>query len=193
MVILLLLLVCGVLLGTSLSVEIDEIKRIFISVIPVLFSPIVAVYPVVLGYNNQICPNRCRMILDFSIVFSIGSLFCILGLFIYMYIEKYQYTLAILLIMTSMCIFLDDYSSFDMVTRNMNRQLKSGEYENYYTETRELYEYLEKSTGDVIVSHDLIPTGIDNYHILELFDKKESVENVAMATFFKCDSVSISE
>ena len=162
-----------------------------------LFAPVVAVFPMALGYSIDKLPNRCAFIIDIAIIFS--SFYCAftMGEFCKALLDKNSVKAVLVnaALLGVICVLLDGYGLSDFKTMHMAAQLHQGVYQDHFNVCRDFLEMLSEypKGSDVRVSEDEVPYEIDNCRNFCLFPEDDSDYwiNKEVAKYFGLNSLVI--
>lgn len=188
-----------VVFACSLYVSSNKKKDILKAVCSILglLTPVVAAFPMVLGYSGEYLPNRCAFVLDFAIAFSAFYCSFTMGGFCKAFLD--DNSVRVVLINTALlgviCVLLDGYGLSDFRTMQIASQLRNGVYQDHYEVCRDFLEKLSEypKGSDVRISIDDFPYEIDNCHNFRMYDQdnNEYWINKEVAKYYGLNSIVI--
>lgn len=191
-VIFLLLILCGAILYGKVQSDIKIYTAISLLL---LITPIVTIFPVMLGYaGNADMPNRVLFIINAVTVMVYANAVMVAGYWIaaFMKVKAVKPVwllcpLSILLLAFLVRVFIVSEVR-DTVMVGTLRQLYHGRVQDYYTECTRIYEYIaESSEADVVIEN--YPQRIDGFGIFELYPDPNEWVNTCVAEYYYKNSV----
>ena len=188
MVIFILVMVaCGIILREKIQ---TNLKIYAFTSFLGLLTPIVAIFPVGLGYSGINFPNRCVFVVDLTMEIAILNFSFAVGCIINEKLEKFMHKtfvlLTMLLIFTAACTSNQNFSN--MVILRLSGELTNGTIPHYYKECCAVLSYIEScEESEVVVKGFPDPIGLfGNFVISE--DSSHWI-NIVIAGYYGKNSV----
>ncbi|MCQ2548497.1 MAG: DUF6056 family protein [Lachnospiraceae bacterium] len=174
------------------SLKISKKSYIILSFI-FIFTPLIAIFPVILGYGVPWIPQRCVFVVTVMMVLAWGNIFWMIGTLIpSINIAKIGFGIGI--IFTLVVIFTNQATYKDMALLRLNYCLVKGQLPTYYREFQQMLEYLETREGeDVILTEEHYPKPIEYAFCFELYDDPDSSVNLSLSRVYGLKSLVLSE
>ena len=187
--VILLVVLCGTLIG---DVYVVSVRNYIISAMLALL-PVVAVYPVALGYSGQYILNRTAFVIDLSIIISALYISLVAGMKIYNICGKKRRNILIASIglLSIFCMLLDGYKIENSNIKLMSLMLNEGVYQEHYILTRDFYQRLAsfEKGEDVRIPEQDLPYLIKNVQNFYITDNPNSDLNMDVALFYGFNSI----
>lgn len=196
---LVLVLLAVIMCGIYHKKQIDD-STFFIGALGVL-TPVVASYPVALGYSWNRASNRVAFTLDVSIVLSTFIVCFFIGNRLRLFLEKncevlfsnkIKTIMPLLCWMYLVCVVCVTPNNTFVTTHKM---LTSGTYEDHYYDTKRFMSSFEdyKNGSDIIINRSELPFPIDNCNNFWLSNDPKHYINMAVAEYYSLKSITIIE
>ena len=185
-VILLAMLLLGVYLAKKIQISLRAYGLVSLLAVGIGY---VAVFPVVLGYNDSYFPNRCCFVLDTVTVLSLCNLAVFAGILLDRWADLHgdrrAWAIFATILLTAFLFSPEALSESALMT--VAESVHNGAYRNYYEECEAVYDYLENCTErDVVVK---VPDFIENFECFYLDEDAKGWVNVGVAQYYHKDSV----
>lgn len=162
-----------------------------------LLTPVVAVFPMALGYSIDKLPNRCAFIIDMGIMFS--SFYCAftMGEFCKALLDRSSVRVVLInaALLGVICVLLDGYGLSDFKTMHLASQLHRGEFQDHFNVCRDFLEMLDEypEGSEVRINEHDVPYEIDNCRNFCLFPEDDSDYwiNREVAKYYGLKSITI--
>lgn len=160
------LMIIAVIVGMSLftAIAVNEKAYTIVSVLALL-TPVVSVFPVVMGYGMGFLANRTQFVIDQMIYFSLTNAGLILGrklAVVFNADRKHTYITLITAIFVLLC--LGTYSVRSLESLRTLVYDKNGTFRDYNRQCVQLEEYFATCIGrDVVMKEEDVPQGPDNF------------------------------
>ena len=138
-----------------------------------LLTPLVSIFPVVLGYDSSFLANRTQFIIDQGIIVSLVNAALLIGYYIARAIERAQVRLCVIIlsIMVLCMLAQSNYSIKDHQAVKTLAVAVGGGYKAYYNDLKSLNEYFSEHDGDdVVITEDMMPQNPANFSYFYLED-----------------------
>ena len=149
----------------------------------------VAVFPVVLGYNGLLLPNRCCFVLDTVLVLSLCNLAVFAGCLLDRWagLRTDRRVWAILLIILFAAVLSAPEALSESALMRVAESVHNGAYRDYYDRCTAVYDYLESCDGEDVVVE--VPAFIENFECFYLDEDEDGWVNVGVAEYYHKRSV----
>lgn len=162
-----------------------------------LLTPLIAAFPVALGYSSNTIPDRCGFVIDLCII--VSGIICsfYLGIDVKERIGdinrglfKQCYILIVIVV-----FLMDGFGISNIKVREISRDLWNGVYKTHYNECVEFMDSLwnYERNSDVQISKDEVPDEIDNVFNLVIEDYAYDWKNVYIAKYYGFSSICTKE
>lgn len=190
----LLLILCGILLygNIQLNMKVYTIISVLLSV-----TPIVTIYPVMLGYGSNAIsnfPNRAFFVVNTVTVLALSNMAILAGYWMAAFIKVKgiksigltgAFGVLILVLLVRMFVHFD---LSDMFAIRTSKQLYDGTIQTYYRDCKAVFEYLsECDEGDVMIEE--FPAGIENFNNFEISASPDHWINQSVAAYYNLNSI----
>lgn len=188
--IILILLIIGMLIDKAFKLNIYNYT--VVSLLGLL-TPVVSIFPVVLGYNSSFLANRTMFVIEQTMILSILNIAMVAGILISRFVgasSKRSSVVSISII--ALCFMtLNGFSINNNESINTLRKIINGIYSRYYGECCELETFFVNSKGeDVVISNKSVPVGIENFSNFYL---ENSWVNEGIADYYGINSLVVEE
>ncbi|MEE3495174.1 MAG: DUF6056 family protein [Butyrivibrio sp.] len=187
------LFVCLIAVGYLIYDKIKLHKKAWgVSVIMLLVTPLVTVFPVVLGYGVGWIPNRCFFVMTVALTLALDNLALFVGWLIGRMLKghKRMSVLTVLSAIIFVSFIATTYSPREYCIAKLNKQLYDGEFQKNYADTKELIEsFADKKGQDVEVDVPTEPESIRNFYTFFLPDDPDNVINKDVARAYGLNSI----
>lgn len=187
--IMLALAICGVLLAKKIRIY---KKGYIIGTLLSLPVPLLTIFPVCFGYNVAWMPNRCIFIMASTMSFIYGNFAFMVGWLIGERLKESRARIvALVLALVAAAEFvLFPYSFRDMVIAKLDKQLVTGEIQEWYYNTKEIIESFEDLKGeDVVLDIPTYPEALRNYYCFFVLNGEDNLVNQGVAWAFDLKSI----
>ncbi|MCR5404285.1 MAG: DUF6056 family protein [Butyrivibrio sp.] len=186
--ILLLLVVCGIALSKKLKLN---RKAWYISGVFALLTPLVTIFPVVLGYGVAWLPNRCQFIFLVTVVLSYGNFALMLGDFLGNKLaEKSVYPAGALLIISLIIVLAVPFSPWSYRSVRLAKGLVSGTYRENWIDTNEFLDSLKGREGEAVTADiATYPESVEYFYSFFLSDIADDRVNSAVSWAYGLESI----
>ena len=180
---------CGALLSGKSNID---KKAWIISSIAAILTPLITIFPVVLGYKVPWIPNRCMYILYTVIAFTFGDMCLVIGSELVSFVKGHRYFVAALMAVFALIVVLtSEFEPRSYRTARILKGLYDHTYQDSYNDTKELFDYFSKHEGeDIIVETAVMPEDVEYYSAFHLRGDATDRVNRAVAWKFGLKSVS---
>lgn len=192
-IILLLLILCGAVLYGKLQYDI-KLYTIISGLL--LITPLVAIFPVVLGYaGSEDMPNRVLFIINTVTVLVYANMAMAAGYWIAVFIKAKEIkpvrpicVWSILLLVFLVRVLIVSGVRNTIMVRTFSN-LYHGKIQEYYADCRDIYEYLGGSNGEADVVIENYPQRVEGFGSFELYSDPNEWVNTCVAKFYYKNSV----
>ncbi len=185
------LLILAIIMGISIftAISVNEKAYTIVSALALL-TPVVSVFPVVMGYGMGFLANRTQFVIDQMIYFSLMNAALVLGRKLAEIIgldRKQTYITLITAILVLLC--LGTYSVRSLESLRTLVYDMNGTFRNYNRQCAQLEEYFASCTGcDVVMKEEDVPKGPDNFSCFYL---ENSWVNEGIAEYYGMSSLTV--
>ena len=180
--------------GDSQTSSGDRISRVVIAVLG-LITPVVGVFPVMLGAPGNDIAERCVFVMDLSILLSFLHLCLLIGVYSGRYISetKAWIAYALLAVMAIASMVVVDRGIGDITVLHVGRELAHGIYSDHFNECKDFIESMDRYEPgeDVRIPESEFPRYIENTYNFYLTDDPEEWVNVSFAEYYGFGSIMI--
>ncbi|SFT33183.1 hypothetical protein SAMN02910301_0379 [Lachnospiraceae bacterium XBD2001] len=186
------LIICFFVVGLYAKVS-DKVnpKAYLVSSFLLFGTPIIAVFPLALGYSSLDLTSRASFSVDLFIYVAVFNIAFVTGVYVDsirgQVTRKLITTFAVVLAVFSLST--TDYSLGQIRIIRTGYGLATGKYQDYYSDCHELFHRLEKRRGDVVLQPEEMPIAPRYMHEFYITSDAESWENRAIANYFGLDSI----
>lgn len=186
--VLLLLVVCGIFLATKL--QLDR-RAWYITGAFALLTPVVTVFPVVLGYGAAWLPNRCMFIFVVALALCFGNFALIIGDLIGRKLADKRVYAALALVLSALIIIAAvPFSPWSYRSVRLAKGLAEGTYRESQKETYEFLDSLPEHEGEEVEADiATYPEYIEYYYSFFLPDTADDRINRAVAWAYGLKSI----
>lgn len=181
--------VCGLYISQKKGREL--VAWIVVSILS-LFTAVVTIFPVVMGYNVPWMPNRCVFVSFTAFGLTFINMALVTGSVVSGFIKNTKTSAIVKIILIAIALLLVLISPYEIRSYKSARHLKAlidHKYQDNYEMTRELLEGLHDHAGeDVVVNVPTTPDDIENYYSFYLIDKDNWI-NRAVAWSYDLKSI----
>lgn len=193
-IIFLLLMLCGIVIyeKKEIDMKIYTVASVFL-----LAAPIVAAFPVMLGYGTsaiEIFPNRGFFIVNTITVIVLANLAIVAGYWMVAFVKikgikpiwltgSFGVLLFILLIRS-----FTHFSLADMYVLRTSKQLYDRTIQNYYEDCKVVFNYLSDCEEDDVMIEEF-PASIENYGNFEISASPDHWINRSVAEYYNKNSI----
>jgi len=189
----LILFVCLIVVGYLVYDKIKLSKVAWaVTGIMLFVTPVVTVFPVVVGYGVGWIPNRCFFILIIGMTVAFDNFALFTGWLMGNALKghKRMSVLAVLFAIIFVNFIATSYSPREYCIAKLNKQLYDREFQENYIETRKLIESFEDMKGqDVEVDVPTKPESIRNFYSFFLTDDPNGSINRDVAKAYGLNSI----
>ena len=187
--IIILVIICGICVFGDIK---DQIKKYSIISILALAMPVIAVFPVRLGYSSgDYFPNRCQFVLDLTLIIVLLNLAFVIGCYIGLWYASDKKTIIAICLASAFTTLLVNYHPIrDLVIVQQSSEILNGNVKKYYDKCQKIYQYLD-GCGYIDVVIEDYPDTIEGFGSMGLSDDAENWVNVAVAQFYGVKSINI--
>lgn len=190
--IIILLLVCGILIGEKIHLNIEYAVVSFFA----MFTPIVTIFPMQLGYSaSGYFPNRCCFMLDCSILLATANSACVIGCcLVHLFKTISIKEVVTILMVVSCCFFLSKSDTLKNSSGlNVRKQLVNNTYSEHYKECVDFFDKLSTYDRgeDVVITMSEFPANIDYFFNFVLLEDSSSWVNDYVARYYGLNSLTL--
>ena len=160
-----------------------------------LFLPIVTAFPTVLGYGNGTFPDRCRFMVDISIIFSSVNAMFIIGNCVRRAIKNIMLIklLGMVLVLGYVLLFsTDNFRIWNSMFLKHWDALINGTYKEYQIACENFYNSLENREGeDVVIREADVPKKAPNFGTFELYSDVNHFLNYGISQCYGLSSICV--
>lgn len=186
--VLLILVVCGIFMSGKLQLN---RKAWYISGAFALLTPVVTIFPVVLGYGAPWIPNRCEFIFVVALAICFGNFALIVGDFVGdMLAEKKTYAAIIVTVFALVLVAISNFSPWSYRSVRLAKGIADGIYKDSWVKTNEFLDSLSGHEGEAVEADiATYPESIEYYYSFFLPDSTDDRINMAVAWAYGLESI----
>ena len=193
-IIFLLLVLCGIALYGKIEID---IKIYTAASILLLVTPIVAAFPVMLGYGSgaiEIFPNRGFFIVNTVTVIVLANMAIVAGYWFAVLVKAKGIkpiwltgSFGVLLLILLIRLFVH-FSLADMYLLRTSKQLYDRTIQNYYEDCKVVFQYLSECDEDDVMIEEF-PASIENFGNFEIAARPDHWINKSVAEYYNKNSI----
>ncbi len=187
--IMILLLICGIVLAKEIRIYTKGYVICTLLSLPV---PLLTIFPVCFGYNVAWMPNRCIFIMAATMSFVYGNFAFMLGYLLggKLSRDKMRIVVPVLCIAAVIQFAAFPYGIRDMIIAKLDKQLYTGEIQEWYVDTKEMIEGFSDLKGqDVVVDVPTYPEALRNFYCFFVLEGEDNMVNQGVAWAFDLNTI----
>lgn len=154
-------------------------------------APVVAYFPVCLGYSSSGSPNRCKFVLTFVFVVSSVMIFVFLGEIFAVYFHK-DYRKEIVVIIIILAITMpterENWKLSSSIPYRTVMAMAEGQIQSYYHTVNEIYDTIQEDENEDVFIYN-IPETLDVFFTVGIHENPDYLLNRECANFFGKNSI----
>lgn len=156
-----------------------------------MIAPVVAYFPVCLGYSSSGSPNRCRFVLIFAIIIS-AIIFFVLSGEIFAAFFNVGHVKEALVIITLLAIIMpierENWKISTCIPYRTMMALAEGKIQSYYHSVNRIYDLIREDENEDVFIYEL-PEPVDIFFTVKIQENPNYLINRECASFFGKNSV----